>query len=89
MNDSISYSQLRQTLKDCLDKVCSEHHPLLVKRKNGEDVVILSKEDYTSLEETIYLLRSPKNVRRLQESLESQKTISFKNAEDLKNELGL
>jgi antitoxin YefM len=89
MNDSISYSQLRQTLKDCLDKVCEEHHPLLVKRKNGEDVVILSKEDYTSLEETVYLLGSPKNARRLRESLEGKETISFKNAEDLKNELGL
>ena len=89
INDSISYSQLRKTLKACLDKVCSEHRPILVERKNGEDVVILSKEDYAAMEETAYLLCSPENARRLQESLESQESTTFNSTDDLRHELGL
>ena len=69
MNDSISYSELRQKLKTSLDRVCEEHRPLHVERKNGEDVVIISREDYDSLEETSYLLSSPRNAQRLLESL--------------------
>jgi antitoxin YefM len=42
---------------------------LIITRKTNESVVIMSLEDYTALEETAYLLRSPKNTRRLIESI--------------------
>jgi antitoxin YefM len=87
MNDSISYSDLRSNLKKAFDKVCNEHAPLLVNRRNGEDVVIISKEDFSSLEETAYLLKSPKNARRLLEALYRSKGIEFSTIEALRNEL--
>jgi antitoxin YefM len=65
-----SYSNFRQDLKMFFDKVNSQHTPLLVTRAKGEDIVVLSKADYDSMEETFYLLKSPKNAARLLESIE-------------------
>ncbi|MCD6295514.1 MAG: type II toxin-antitoxin system prevent-host-death family antitoxin, partial [Deltaproteobacteria bacterium] len=50
-------------------KVCNDHSPIIVTRKSSNSVVIMSLEDYESLEETAYLLRSPKNAKRLLESI--------------------
>ena len=52
-----------------MEKVCKDHAPMIVTRKSSESVVIMSLEDYQALEETAYLLRSPKNARRLIESI--------------------
>lgn len=60
-----TYSAFRQNLKTFLDKVLLEHSPLVVTRANGDDVVVLSKADYESMQETFYLLGSPKNADRL------------------------
>lgn len=65
-----SYTTFRQHLKTFLDKVIAEHSPLFVKRANGEDVVVLSKADYESMQETFYLLKSPRNAARLLESIQ-------------------
>lgn len=64
-----TYTAFRQNLKAFLDKVLIEHSPLFVTRANGEDVVVLSKADYESMQETFYLLRSPNNASRLLESI--------------------
>ena len=50
-------------------EVCDDHTPIIITRKNQRSVVIISLEDYESLEETAYLLRSPRNARRLLESI--------------------
>jgi antitoxin YefM len=52
-----------------MEKVCDDHAPIIITRKNQRSVVLLSLEDYQALEETAYLLRSPKNARRLLESV--------------------
>lgn len=65
-----SYTNFRQDLKAYFDKVNTQHTPLLVTRAKGEDIVVLSKADYDSMEETFYLLKSPKNASRLLSSIE-------------------
>lgn len=60
-----TYTKFRQNLKSFLDQVFLKHTPLFVTRTNGEDVVVLSKSDYESMQETFYLLKSPKNAERL------------------------
>jgi len=60
-----TYSDFRQQLKSWLDKVRENHTPLFVTNAKGEDVVVLSKSDYESMEETFYLLKSPNNAARL------------------------
>jgi len=65
-----SYSNFRQNLKSFLDKVLKEHSPLFVTRANVEDVVVLSKVDHESMQETFHLLKSPKNAARLLRGIE-------------------
>ena len=66
---SIPYSRVRSNLASTMDKVCDDHAPIIITRKNSRSVVMMSLEDYEALEETAYLLRSPKNARRLLESV--------------------
>ena len=66
---AISYTAARQNLAKTMENVCKDHAPVTVTRKSTDSVVIMSLEDYESLAETAYLLRSPKNTRRLIESI--------------------
>jgi antitoxin YefM len=66
---AVTYSQARNNLAKTMDKVCDDHTPIIIARKNQRSVVMISLEDYESLEETAYLLRSPRNARRLLESI--------------------
>ncbi len=65
-----NYTTFRKNLKEFLDGVNTKHEPLQVTRANGADVIVLSKDDYESLEETDYLLRSPKNAMRIRQAME-------------------
>ncbi|MFT4854753.1 MAG: antitoxin YefM [Algoriphagus sp.] len=67
--DVTTYSNFRQNLKSHLDDVVNDQKALYVTRANGEDVVVLSKSDYEGLQETYYLMSSPKNAERLLESI--------------------
>ncbi len=67
--EAITYTNARQNLAKTMEKVCQDHSPVIITRKKNESVVIMSLEDYKALEETAYLLRSPKNMRRLIESI--------------------
>lgn len=63
--DTMSYSELRANLKSAFDKMLNDHDPIAVKRAKGGDAVLLARDDYDSLMETAYLLRSPANAKRL------------------------
>ncbi len=67
--ESISYTAARSNLAKTMEQVCVDHAPIAITRKGEGAVVMISMEDYQALEETAYLLRSPKNVRRLIESI--------------------
>lgn len=67
---ALSYSETRGNLKAVMDRVCNDHEPLVVTRRRGENIVLISQADYESFVETDYLLSSPANARRLLESLD-------------------
>jgi antitoxin YefM len=67
--NALTYSQSRSDLAKTMDRVCDDHSPIIITRKSQRSVVMISLEDYQALEETAYLLRSPKNARRLLESI--------------------
>lgn len=69
--DAITYSAARANLASTMDRVCQDHEPLIITRSGQQSVVMLSLEDYQSLEETAYLLRSPENAQRLLSAVES------------------
>ncbi len=81
--EAVNYSDLRQNLKQHLVGVYENKSPLLVTRKNNENVVIISLDEYNSLTETNYLLSSKNNQKHLEQSLQKlrtgiEKTISTK-----------
>ena len=86
MRREISYSEARKSLKSYLDKVCSDHTPLLITRRKGENVMLLAEDDYRSLEETAYLSRSPKNLERLLEALNRKEG---KTLDEVRKKLGI
>ncbi len=67
--EATTYTAVRENLARTMTKVCQDHAPIIVTRKKSGSVVIMSLEDYEALEETAYLLRAPKNARRLIESV--------------------
>lgn len=67
--NTMTYTEIRRRLAETMERVCDDHAPIIVTRKNSRSVVMMSLEDYEALEETAYLLRSPTNARRLLESI--------------------
>ena len=53
-----------------LDKVNNDHRPMLITRQKGEPAVLMSLKDFQAYEETMYLMRSPENMRRLDKSIQ-------------------
>jgi antitoxin YefM len=82
----ITFSDARASLKTVMDDVCKDHNPTIVTRVNGEHVVMLSLADFNSMEETMYLLSSPKNANRLMESIAQLKAGQVKTRELIRNE---
>lgn len=68
---AITYTAARENLASTMDQVCSDHDPVIITRNRDQAVVMLSLDDYESLQETAYLLRSPANTRRLLASIDS------------------
>jgi antitoxin YefM len=68
---AMTYTAARENLASTMDQVCSDHDPVIITRNRDQAVVMLSLDDYESLQETAYLLRSPANARRLLASIDS------------------
>ena len=84
---AISYTAARENLASTMDMVCNDHEPVIITRNRDQAVVMMSLEDYSALEETAYITRSPANERRLAKSIaqiESGKVVRKK----LKNLVG-
>jgi antitoxin YefM len=77
--DAISYSSARKNLVKTMTKVCEDHSPMIITRKNSPAVVMMSLEDFNAIEETGYLLRSPANAARLRKSIDQAEKGKIKN----------
>ena len=67
--DVLTYSDTRANLKDVMDRVVADRSPVIVTRKRGESVVMVSLADWNALEETLHLMSSPANARRLMDAV--------------------
>ena len=67
----MTYTAARENLASTMDRVCADHDPVIITRNRDQAVVMVSLDDYESLQETAYLLRSPANAKRLLDSIES------------------
>lgn len=95
---STSATDARKRFFELLEMVTNDHHVVLVNRRGGENVALIAESDLSSLMETVYLLRSPENARRLFEAIEHSKardgqSLECKTTEDairdLKKEIGI
>ena len=69
-----NYSEFRAGLKTYLDNVENNNETLIIKRGSGKGTVLISLDEYNSIMETLHLLSSKKNAKRLFESIEQMKT---------------
>jgi antitoxin YefM len=74
MSTTINYTEMRLHLRDYIDQVNDTHEPITITTHDHKNVVLLSAEDWSAIEETAYLNASPTNRTRLQESLGSHTT---------------
>ncbi len=68
-----SYTESRARYAEVLDSVVNDREEAVITRAGHEPVVIVSLEDFESLRETAYLMRSPANARRLLDAMERLK----------------
>ena len=67
---AITYSKARNNLKTVMDKVCNEPEPYIITRKDNQNVVIISLEEYNAIQETLHLFSTAANTRNLLQSIE-------------------
>ena len=65
----ISFSEARNQLKSVLDQVVDDADYTVITRRNAEDAVVMSLEQFNSLMETVHLLKSPANAAHLAKSI--------------------
>ena len=67
----VTFTELRDQLKQILDASADQHEPVIVKRPKKETMIILSLRDFESLKETAYLLSKEANAAHLRKSIRS------------------
>lgn len=67
---TVSYSDSRANYAQILRTAVDDHEEVIITRSGQDSAVIVSLEDYNSLKETAYLMRSPKNARRILDAIE-------------------
>ena len=66
----VSFTEARNGLKSVLDQVVDDVDYTVITRRDAEDAVVMSMEHYSSLMETVHLLKSPANAAHLSKSIE-------------------
>jgi antitoxin YefM len=65
----VNFTEFRQNLASHMDEVCDSRAPLVVTRQKGPSVVVISEEEYEGMQETLHLLRNPRNAEHLLTSI--------------------
>ena len=68
--NALTYTHTRQHFADVMRLVNDDHAPVVVTSQRGKPVVIMSLDDFQSLEETVYLMRNQTGAKRLLDSIE-------------------
>ena len=70
----INFSEARNRLKSVLDEVVNNADYTVISRRDAEDAVVMSLEQFNGLMETVHLLRSPANATHLSKSIKQYKS---------------
>ena len=86
--DSISVNKFRDNIKSFVEQVANEHLPLKVTRRNGDDFVVLSADDWAREQETLYVLQNNSLMIQIAASMESNvKSKGYKPTAEELNEI--
>lgn len=69
--NTISVNQFRDNLRHYADLATQNHEPVTVTRRNGEDFVVISREDWLSLEETLYVMQNKSLMEQIEASIKT------------------
>ena len=69
--ESVSVNQFRDNLRHFVERVISRHDPLKVVRRNGDDFVVISVEDWEREQETLYVLQNADLMKQIEESMKT------------------
>lgn len=89
MANSITYSRAKAEFASLCDEVIATREPMIIRRRNADDVALLPADELSSLLETMHLLRSPRNAQRLFAALDRARTeeCPSSSVEDLRRQL--
>lgn len=69
--DSISVNKFRDNLKSFIEQVVTNHVPLKVTRRSGDDFVVLSADDWEREQETLYVMQNTSLMQQISDSLKT------------------
>ena len=72
--NAVTYTSARRHLEKVMARVCHDHEPTIITRSNGQPVVMISLDDFNTMEETNYLLHDHRNAQRLLNSIAQLET---------------
>lgn len=86
--DSVSVNKFRDNLKSFVEQIVTEHEPLKVTRRTGDDFVVLSADDWARDQETLHVLQNNSLMMQIAESLKTHnKQAGYKPTKDEINEI--
>jgi len=68
---TVMFSKVREELAGILDEVSQDRVPVEIVRRNKPSAIIIDKDEYEGMMETLYLMSSPANAKRLMEAVEN------------------
>jgi antitoxin YefM len=74
--ETVTVNKFRDNLREHVEKVVSEHEPLKVTRRSGEDFIVMSAEDWEREQETLYVLENRSLMAQIARSIETHGTSS-------------
>lgn len=77
MEKVVSYTNVRENLAQIMSEVCNDKIPTRITRRNGDNCVLMSEDEYDSIQETLYLFSNPANADHLVKSLQDAKEGKF------------
>lgn len=69
----LNYTEFRKKMKESPDRISDDNDIVIVSRSKNKNVVLLSMSEYNSWNETLFLIKSEKNRKRLEESIDEMK----------------
>jgi len=86
--NSISVNQFRDNLKTYVEQTVSEHEPIKVTRRAGDDFIVMSADDWEREQETLHILQSSNLMKQIAESMATHKASKgYKPTQEQLNEI--